>query len=129
MLRPAGRPPPLTHELSIDNNSHARFALRKDGVWTTLWQSLSLSSVRPNDSNAFVLHAEGVPGGTRFTLFLNGRYVTDLIDNQLGRSGAVGVVMVLDDAGDAANWEFSNLELRAPTEDQRFDQRATAIRP
>jgi hypothetical protein len=70
--------------------------------------------VKPNDTNAFVLHAEGVPGGTHFTVFLNGQYVTDLIDNQLGQSGAVGAVMLLDNAGDTASWEFSNLELRAP---------------
>ena len=53
-------------------------------------------------------------GGTHFTLLLNGEYVAEVTDNQLGRSGAVGVVMVLDGEGDAASWEFSNLELRAP---------------
>ena len=102
------------YQFVIDNNSNARFALRKDGVWKTLWQSFALSAVKPNETNAFVVHAESNPGGTLFTLFLNGRYVADVVDNQLARPGAVGVMMVLDNAGDAASWEFSNPELRAP---------------
>jgi serine/threonine protein kinase len=102
------------YEFVIDNNSNARFALRKDGAWQTLWQSFGLRAVRPGDTNAFVVHAEPASGGTHFTLFLNGQYVADVTDNQLGRSGAVGVVMVLEDQGDAARWEFSDLELRAP---------------
>jgi hypothetical protein len=103
------------YEFVIDNNSNARFALRKDGAYQTLWQQLGFSAVKPNDTNAFVLHAESDPsGGTHFTVFLNGQYVTDVVDNQLPRPGAVGVVMVLDTPGEAASWEFSNLELRAP---------------
>jgi len=44
--------------------------------------------------------------------------VAEVTDNQLGRSGAVGVLMILDGEGDAASWEFSNLELRAPRPSQ-----------
>jgi hypothetical protein len=102
------------YEFVIDNNANSRFALRKDGTWTTLWQGAGLSLVKPNDTNAFVVHAESASGGTHFTLFLNGQYVADLVDNQVGRPGAVGVIMVVDGAGDTASWEFSNLELRAP---------------
>jgi hypothetical protein len=102
------------YEFVIDNKSEARFALRKDGAWNTLWQSYALGAVKTDDTNVFVIHAENASGGTHFSLFLNGRYVTDLVDNQLGRSGAVGVLMVLDSGGDAASWEFSSLELRAP---------------
>jgi hypothetical protein len=102
------------YEFVVDDRSEARFALRQDGVWKTLWQSSAVGVVKPGDTNAFVVHGESVPSGTHFTLFLNGQYVTDLVDNQLVRPGAVGVLMVLESAGDAATWEFTNLELRAP---------------
>jgi serine/threonine protein kinase len=104
------------YEFVIDNKSEARFALRKDGVWKTLWQGDAVRAVKPGDTNTFVVHAESAAasGGTHFTVFLNGQYVTDLVDAQLAQPGAVGVLMVLEGAGDAATWEFSNLELRAP---------------
>ncbi len=110
----AAEPSTSYYEFVIDNKSEARVALRTNGAWKTLWQSSAVGAVMPDDTNAFVVHAESVSGGTHFTLFLNGKYITDLVDNQLGRSGAVGVLMVLDTAGDAATWEFDNLELRAP---------------
>jgi hypothetical protein len=102
------------YEFVIDNTSEARFAVRKDGVWKSLWQSSALGAVKIGDSNAFVVHGDSGSAGTHFTLFLNGRYVTDLVDNQLGRPGAVGLLMVLEGAGDVASWEFTDLELRAP---------------
>ncbi len=110
----AADPSTSYYEFVIDNKTEARFAVRKDGVWKTLWQSYALSAVKPNDSNAFVVHAESVADGTQFTLFLNGRHLADLVDNQVPRSGATGVMLVLDAPGDTATWEFSDLELRAP---------------
>jgi serine/threonine protein kinase len=102
------------YEFVVDNTSNARVALRQAGEFKTLWQSPNFGAVKPSDTNTFVVHAESASGATHFTFFLNGQYATDLIDNELERPGAVGVVMVLDGAGSAASWDFSNLELRAP---------------
>src|SRR5262249_47907069 len=43
------------YEFVIDNKSEARFALRKDGGWTTLWQDNALSAARPDSTNMFVV--------------------------------------------------------------------------
>ena len=59
------------------------------------------------------LHLAVLAQGTRFYFFINGRFITTIIDESLSR-GNVGLSVALNDTGDQGSFEFDNFLLKIP---------------
>jgi hypothetical protein len=93
----------------IRDSSSFKFSLRHEGEWNTVIDWTETSAVLPSQVNRVTVIAQGA----HYTFYVNDQYVGDAEDDRLNQ-GKAGMMIELVDAGDAAIFEFDNLEIRAP---------------
>jgi len=79
------------------------------GTWETLIDWTSHPIVSSGAPKRLAVHASGA----QFNLYINNVFVNGYWDDR-HPSGSVGLLIGFADAGETADWEFDNFELRAP---------------
>ena len=77
--------------------------------WDELWDWKKAGNWNAGETNTLEIIAQG----SRFTFFLNGQYLDEVVNSQMS-SGAVGLVIGMYNAGDVASWVFDKFILTSP---------------
>ena len=101
----------------IDNQGRFYASIHSLEGWETLLDWKSSGDILLDQSNHLGVLAEG----DQFLLFINQKYQGNFQDDRL-KSGQAGLAIGLSAAGEAANWEFDNFEIRAP-QSERIEAR------
>jgi hypothetical protein len=91
----------------VSEHQEYAFFLRNNGEWTTLIDWSSTQAVHPGQVNTVAAVADG----SDFSFYINGERVGGATDSTL-TSGEVGMAIELYEAGDTAQFEFDNFQLR-----------------
>ena len=97
------------YNFNIDNQQNYWLRLNNGGEWTTLIDLTRSAAIRPNASNRVTV----VAISDTFYFFVNDQYLDEFVDDTLLR-GRLGIVVNLFEAGEQAEWQFDNFEVREP---------------
>ena len=93
----------------IDNQGRYYASIHSPEGWETLLDLRPSDDILLNQTNHLGVIAEG----DRFLLFINQKYQNGFQDDRL-QGGQAGLAIGLSTAGQTANWQFDNFQIRAP---------------
>ncbi len=96
------------YAFSLDSDKYVYIYMQHRGEWRYIFSGLS-SAIDPYQHNRLTVIAEG----SRFTFYINQKYVTQVFDSRLER-GFVGVCVAVYTKGESASFEFDDFAVFAP---------------
>lgn len=101
--------PDSEYEFTISDFGTYAFGITRSGELDRLIPPTETAEIKPGQTNRLKVIARG----PRFELYVNDQLVKQIREESL-RQGITGVMVIIADAGDQAQFEFSNFELTVP---------------